>query len=840
MGWSNWLDLKDWFTQPPTVTKSHACRDLRRELRQLLTHFLFSFVENTTSMRTEKNRRSRHSAQLKQRSKRNLRVEHLELRELLAADFAARELLIQYAPGYEPVATAQSSYSVRETIHTNAMKEMDFGVMQVVELPENTDVVAAARHYSSQPGILYAEPNWKLTNNAISNDPQYTSGALWGMESDDSPVNVGPANTTSLFGSQAEEAWNAGYTGSSNIVVGIIDEGIDINHPDLASNIWVNPYEIAGNNVDDDGNGYVDDINGWDFYYDDNTVYDAGEDAHGTHVAGTIGGVGGNGIGVAGMNWDVTMISTKFLGPGGGYTSDAVRAVDYLTDLKTRHGINIVASNNSWGGGGYSQALHDAILRHAKADILFVAAAGNSTSNNDTTGNYPSNYTTLSGTVNEAAASYEGVIAVASITSAGAISSFSSYGATTVDIGAPGSGIISTTPNNTYSNYSGTSMATPHVTGAVALYASKYPSASAEQIRNAILSTATPTTSLTGKTVTGGRLNIAAALDYNNTPTPALTISDTSISEGNSGTKTASFTVTLSTASASTVTVNYATANGTATAGSDYVAGSGTLSFAPGELTKTIDVTINGDTTFEANETFFVNLSSPSGATLSDSQGTGTITNDDANPVGVRINDVSITEGNRNTKSMQFTITLTSPLSTAVTVNYATANGSAIAGSDYNSTSGSVRIRAGRTSATVSVAVRGDRTVEADENFFVNLTSATGTSIIDGQGIGTIINDDGTSGNSIMSGFSWLQEVWSDVAVGLGNSGVPAVDQVVQSVDNFFAKLTPTTPAATTPAQTSSGTVRLASATNSTTPTCTDQSVDLALQQWLRNSFDWL
>lgn len=798
-------------------------------------------------MRTEKNRRHRHSAQTKQRSRRNLGVEHLELRELLAADFAARELLVQYAPGHEPVVTAQASYAVLETIHTKAMQELEFGVMQVIQLPENTDVLAAARHFSTQPGVLFAEPNWKLNNNAISNDTSYTNGSLWGMESDDAPLNIGPAGTTSIFGSQAEEAWNAGYTGNSNIVVGIIDEGIDINHPDLASNIWVNPYEIAGNGIDDDGNGYIDDIHGWDFYNDDNTVYDAGQDAHGTHVAGTIGGVGGNGIGVAGVNWDVSMIAAKFLGQDGGFTSDAVRAVDYLTDLKTRHGINIVASNNSWGGGGYSRALHDAILRHAKADILFVAAAGNSASNNDTTNNFPSNYSTLVGTVNESAASYEGVIAVASITSGGALSSFSSFGATTVDIGAPGSGIISTVPNNGYASYNGTSMATPHVTGAIALYASKFPDASAEQIRNAILATATPTTSLAGRTVTGGRLNVSAALDYNSTPTPSLSISDATVVEGNSGTQTATFTVTLSAASASTVTVNYATANGTATAGSDYAATNGTLTFAPGETTKTVSVTVNGDTLFESNETYFVNLSNPSNATLNDSQGLGTITNDDANPVGVRINDVSITEGNRNTRNAIFTITLTSPLSTAVTVNFATANGTAVAGSDYNATSGSVRIRAGRTSATVSVAVRGDRTVEADETFFVNLTSVSGTSIIDGQGVGTILNDDGTSGNSSLNGFFWLQEIWSGIAVHIGNSNIPGGSQIVQSVDNFFAKLTPRIPTtATTPSQVSgtasqvSGNVRLATPAANTLPTVTDDAVDLALRHWLRNSFDWL
>jgi subtilisin family serine protease len=814
---------------------------LRRELRQLLTHYpflivLYSFVENPMSMRTEKKRKQPD----RRPTNRNLRVENLELRELLAADFAARELLIQYAPGQQPPTATPSAFSILETIHTKAMKEMDFGIMQVVQLPENADVMAAARHFSNQPGVLYAEPNWKLNSNAISNDPSYTNGSLWGMESDDSPLNIGPAGTTSLFGSQAEEAWNAGFTGSSNIVVGIVDEGVDINHPDLASNIWVNPYEVAGNGVDDDGNGYIDDINGWDFYYDDNTVYDAGEDSHGTHVAGTIGGVGGNGIGVAGVNWDVSMISTKFLGPGGGYTSDAIRAVDYLTDLKTRHGINIVASNNSWGGGGYSQALHDAILRHAKADILFVAAAGNSTSNNDATGNFPSNYSTLTGTVNEAAASYEGVIAVASITSSGAISSFSSYGATTVDIGAPGSSIISTVPNNSYATYSGTSMATPHVTGTVALYASKYPNASAAQIRNALLATATPTSSLAGKTVTGGRLNVAAALDYNSAPTPTISIGDASVTEGNSGTKTATFIATLSAASTSVVTVNFATANGTATAGSDYVASSGTLTFAPGETTKTINVTINGDTTFEANETYFVNLSSPSNATLNDSQGSGTIVNDDTNPVGVSINDVSITEGNRNTKNAIFTVRLSNALSNAVTVNFATANGSAAAGSDYTATSGSVRIRAGNTRATISVAIRGDTTVEANETFFVNITSVSGTNILDGQGVGTILNDDGTAGNGIFLGFSFLQEIWSGISVGVRSLGIAGAEQLVQNVDQFFARLNPTTPMARANSAATTGLVRNDPPAVNSPPACTDAAVDLALQKWLRNSWDWL
>src|SRR5439155_20246401 len=160
-----------------------------------------------------------------------------------------------------------------------------------------------------------------------------------------------------------------------------------------------------------DGNGFVDDVHGWDFFEHNSSIYDGAPgnttlDSHGTHVSGTIGAIGGNGAGVVGVNWNVTIISTKFLGPNGGTTADAVSALNYLTDLKTRHGLNIVATNNSWGGGGYSQALHDAILRAAKAGILFVAAAGNGNAfgvgqNNDTTPTYPSNYSTLVGTSTE-------------------------------------------------------------------------------------------------------------------------------------------------------------------------------------------------------------------------------------------------------------------------------------------------------------------------------------------------------------------------------------------------------------------------------------------------------
>ncbi|MFZ8984670.1 MAG: S8 family serine peptidase, partial [Steroidobacteraceae bacterium] len=360
-------------------------------------------------------------------------------------------------------------------------------------------VKAAIEALKRNPNVRYAEPDYILTKAAVSNDTYYTNNSLWGMYGD----ATSPANQ---YGSQAGEAWALGYTGSNEIYIGVIDEGIQVTHPDLQANIWVNPFETAGDGVDNDGNGKADDVHGWDFVNNDASVYDAGGDAHGTHVSGTIGGVGGNGTGVAGVNWNVTMISGKFLGTSGGSTSGAIAAVDYMNDLKSRHGLNIVATSNSWGGGGFSQALLDAINRGGDRDILFIAAAGNNNTDNDAGSYYPSNYQCTNG----GSRGWDCVISVASITSSGAKSSFSQYGATTVDLGAPGSSIQSTLPGNSYGSYSGTSMATPHVSGAAALCASLDPNQSGADLREKIMASTAPTASLNGITVTGGRLDVGS------------------------------------------------------------------------------------------------------------------------------------------------------------------------------------------------------------------------------------------------------------------------------------------------------------------------------------------
>jgi subtilisin family serine protease len=252
--------------------------------------------------------------------------------------------------------------------------------------------------------------------------------------------------------------------------------------------MWTNPNEIPNNGKDDDGNGYVDDVHGWDFANNDNNPHD--DHSHGTHCAGTIGAVGNNGKGVVGVCWDVSMVGIKFLGGnGGGYLSDGVKSIAYGTKI----GVNL--TSNSWGGGGYSSTMKRAIDEANSKGIGFIAAAGNHRGDNDRNPSYPASYESAN------------VISVGAHDHRGASASFSCYGKRSVDLFAPGVNTLSTTPGNRYASYSGTSMATPHVAGAYALVLSANPNWNVSQVKDALMKAVDPESGLKEKCVTGGRLN---------------------------------------------------------------------------------------------------------------------------------------------------------------------------------------------------------------------------------------------------------------------------------------------------------------------------------------------
>jgi subtilisin family serine protease len=419
-----------------------------------------------------------------------------------ALRYKADQVIVQYRAGvgasHAEAALAALGAKPGQMLRAESRRHDGLGDLRLASLPANMSVSQAIQHLRQDPAVEFAEPNWILTKDAKGIDPYYSDGSLWGMYGASSPIRQ------NQYGSGAGTAFKLGKKCKGTVIVGIIDEGMMPNHPDTEKNVWTNPYEIAGNGIDDDGNGYIDDVNGWDFFNNDKTPFDGVGDDHATHVSGTIGAVGNNAIGVAGMCSRVQMISAKFLGPAGGSTSDAVLAVDYITDLKTLHDMNIVATNNSWGGGGFAQSLQNAIDRAGDAEILFIAAAGNDGMNIDNSPHYPASYPNAN------------IISVAALTFTGTLASFSNYGVKQVDLGAPGAGIFSTVPVQSggqvvggYASYSGTSMATPHVTGAAVLWASLHAGQSAMQIKDAILAHTIPTTSLAGKTATGGRLDVS-------------------------------------------------------------------------------------------------------------------------------------------------------------------------------------------------------------------------------------------------------------------------------------------------------------------------------------------
>jgi subtilisin family serine protease len=347
------------------------------------------------------------------------------------------------------------------------------------------------------PAVEYVEPNYMYRHMAIPNDPRL--GDLWGLVNTGQSLVGGEAGVSGVdIG--AERAWNIA-TGSEKIIVAVIDTGVDYTHPDLAANMWVNEAERAGQpGVDDDQNGVIDDVHGADFANNDGDPMD--DNGHGTHVAGTIGAVGDDGAGVVGVNWRVKIMAGKFLqADGGGDLKAAISAIQYAVN----NGAKIL--NNSWGGGPHSRALEEVIQWAEQKGVLFVAAAGNHRGNNDEQPTYPASY------------NVPNVISVAAINNKGLLADFSCFGRRSVHLGAPGDGILSTVPGGKYRSFKGTSMATPHVVGVAALVWGHEPGLTAAEVRDRIISTARPLSSLKNKTRSGGTVDAYFAL-INQRPPP--------------------------------------------------------------------------------------------------------------------------------------------------------------------------------------------------------------------------------------------------------------------------------------------------------------------------------
>jgi subtilisin family serine protease len=425
----------------------------------------------------------------------------------MTTDFRSDRVLVKLRPGASSsaITNLQAEIGVKKVT-----KAEQFGI-DIWDIPSGK-VEETISAYENDPRIEYIEPDYIITLEDVEktsptqenlatitplittpNDPYYPQ--LWGLN------NTGQSGGTPDADIDAPEAWDI-QTGNPNLVIGVIDTGVDYNHPDLVDNIWTNPGEIAGDGIDNDSNGYIDDVRGWDFAYNDNDPSDVY--GHGTHVSGTIAGKGNNSVGVTGVAWNAKIMPLKFLDDGGyGSDSGAILALNYAT----AKGVKL--TNNSWGGGGYSQALYDAINSAGQQGALFIASAGNDYgNNNDINPAYPASY------------DLSNIISVASTTRTDALSGFSNYGPTSVDLGAPGSEIYSTTPGGTYSTYSGTSMASPHVTGGAALVWSQNPTWTAQQVKNQLLQTTDPISALMGRTVSGGRLNINNALGGATPPPP--------------------------------------------------------------------------------------------------------------------------------------------------------------------------------------------------------------------------------------------------------------------------------------------------------------------------------
>ena len=397
------------------------------------------------------------------------------------SDTVPGELIV----GFKPSATEwQEKRAVQKAKGEVDSRIESVDAVVVTVDPQDTDDASA--RLMRDRAVQFVEPSYVIHASRFPNDRFF--GDQWGLR------NVGHYGGKPGADISAPAAWDV--TTGGNVTVAVVDTGVSYKHPDLIGNAWNNPGEPV-NGQDDDGDGFDDDVHGADFFNSDSNPEDDG--GHGTHVAGIIGAQGNNGIGTTGVSWDVNVMALKFLDENGeGNTADAANAIDYAV----AHGARVI--NASWGGPAFSQALYGAVKRAGERGALVVAAAGNEGQNADVKPDYPAAYDLAN------------VISVAATDRTDRLLDFSNYGAKSVDLGAPGDDVTSTVPTiadpSGYAAFSGTSMAAPFVSGAAALYLSKFPQAGVDQVKGALLSTGDRLPTLAGKTVTGARLNVARAI----------------------------------------------------------------------------------------------------------------------------------------------------------------------------------------------------------------------------------------------------------------------------------------------------------------------------------------